>query len=509
MTTTLLLIAALWAGSSGEVEADDLAPLLDRGHESLFGTGRDGPARPTLQLSGGTTRHGTRADFRWTFDPGGRFLRELRGQVLEREVFDGVHAWREEGRGPSWRLALLERERLLAESWVIAGLWCLEDGPFEVVRAAQGPALELRLKDGLWRGTLELDADTGLPSQLTVAEDFGGDRWSFEDWGADPPRLPGRLVWTPAQGAERTFEVRDARVWERRPPDYARPRRSRGDVHFSPDTPAELDVRRVESGHLFVRPRVNGEDLGWFLFDSGLGGSIITAAAADRLELPSWGETFVGGFGGPPAPAPFRQGLALQLGPLLLEYPTFIEQPDMGKADAMLEGEKCAGALGWDVFLRAVVEVDPTAGSVRLHDPARFDDAGVSWQEVALHWQVPYLPARFEGERSGWFGLDTGAGGLTVLFHHQAALRLGLLDGEVEALQESRGARGSFRRGERELAWFEVGGRRHAPARVHLSLAEDGEQDPYADGFLGSGFFDGQVFVFDHQGSRVGLRPRD
>jgi hypothetical protein len=119
---------------------------------------------------------------------------------------------------------------------------------------------------------------------------------------------------------------------------------------------------------------------------------------------------------------------------------------------------------------------------------------------------VPYLRASFAGG-SGWFGLDTGAGELTALFHFAAATRLGLLEGLAGEATPARGARGAFSRRAHELAWFEIAGRRHAPVTVQLSGGADGQSDPYTFGFVGGGLFAGERLLLDYSRSRVGFLP--
>ena len=266
----LFLLGLLFASSLSAPHApcpkkQEVGEVRERARTALFG---EAP-RPTLQLSGRTTRHGSPAEFRWTIDPGGRFLKEQRGNAPQREVFDGTHAWREDGRGPSFRLALLDRERLLAETWVLAGLWCIEDSPFELelLEGKAAPLLRLRLRDGLWNGVLELDPSSHLPRELRVASAFGGSVWSFEKWTDELPRLPLQLLESRSLGEASTYAVSDAGAWERRPPDYIRPRRSQGDSLFNNKVSPRLEVKRVESGHLcqFLRrsrgTRQMGEDL--------------------------------------------------------------------------------------------------------------------------------------------------------------------------------------------------------------------------------------------------------
>jgi hypothetical protein len=509
---TLALFALLTPGLASiqdQATGDELSTWLETARQKLHAT----QSTPTIQLSGTTTRHGLPAQFRWTLAPRGNFLRELRGPFPAKLGYDGQIAWEVEGRAPSRELSLLARERLLTETWVLSGAWCLADGPFtlQLADAPQGETrtLDLRLTDGLIEAQLVVDTARCLPRSLIFAPDFGGGGLRFSEWNIEGPLpLPHKLIQQPSQEEAIVFDVRSAGPWTRTPPDWSRPLAVAADTEFDAEASSRLEVRQVESGHIFVRPRVDGRDLGWFLFDSGLGGSILTRAAAEDLGLQAFGETWVGGFGGPPERSQFLQGHKLTLGPLSLDGPVFIEQEHMGMADRMLGDERCVGALGWDLFLRAVVELDPRTGRVDLHDPQRHEaPSETTWLPIALHWQVPYVRARFAQEHEGWFGLDTGAGDLTALFHHSAASRLGWLETLDGKATPSQGARGGFQRHEHELAWFEIAGERHAPARVQLSVAPDGEADPYTMGFMGSGFLGKCPLVFDYARSRVGLLP--
>ena len=71
-----------------------------------------------------------------------------------------------------------------------------------------------------------------------------------------------------------------------------------------------------------------------------------------------------------------------------------------------------------------------------------------------------------------------------------------------------RGAGGSFDMRQVELSFFEVAGHRVAPATALLSIGDDGEADPYAHGFLGSGFLEPYRLVFDYSRRRVGFVER-
>ena len=78
--------------------------------------------------------------------------------------------------------------------------------------------------------------------------------------------------------------------------------------------PAELKVKRIErTGHLLVAPQINGQDAGWFIFDTGAGLSCADQTLVQRLKLPHAGDTIARGSGGN-QPTTFRRAESLSLG---------------------------------------------------------------------------------------------------------------------------------------------------------------------------------------------------
>lgn len=500
------LAAILACAQALAAPADGVEAVLERARAAL----RPFEAGPLVQLSGTTEEHGLPASFRWIFDRRGFFRRDLRGTFRGSVGYGGKGLRAVEGHGPPFSPELFEEERWKTVAWVLAGAWALEEGPFEIAldprETDDAIRLHLRLSEGLLRATLSLDPESAFPTELRFDEAFGGESLILEDWREENGAwLPWAVVWRDGLGREVVEEAQAAGPWTRAEPPWEPVADPRRDWAFRPDASAEVEAKRTESGHLFIRPKIDGREVGWFLLDSGLSTSILRASVADELELGSFGETLLMGFGaGGPRPTVFRQSHAVEVGPLFVDGLVLTEAADMGLADQLL-GEPCAGALGWDVFLRALVELDPREGGVRLLDPEQKAPDGVAWSPLALHWRVPYLRGRFAGEREGWFGLDTGAGELTALFHHGAARSLGLLDEAGGQASEARGASGSFQTKPLELAWFELAGQRHAPASVLLSSAEDGEADPYALGFVGAGLLPERRWIFDYSRSRVGF----
>jgi Aspartyl protease len=59
------------------------------------------------------------------------------------------------------------------------------------------------------------------------------------------------------------------------------------DTRFDPTVPPDLAIKRATTGHALVHPKVDGVELGWFIFDTGAAGTMIDPTAAAKLKLPS------------------------------------------------------------------------------------------------------------------------------------------------------------------------------------------------------------------------------
>jgi len=138
--------------------------------------------------------------------------------------------------------------------------------------------------------------------------------------------------------------------------------------------------------------------------------------------------------------AAFRQGRLFELGPLRFENPMYVEL-DLSFLAGIFD-EEIVGIVGYDVFARSVVELDPATGEASLHDPATYTLKGGEWRELLLDGRVPAVQASFEGH-TGLFRLDTGANG-TVTFHGPTVARLDLLAGRELGSGSAGGVGGSI-----------------------------------------------------------------
>ncbi|CAI5468972.1 unnamed protein product [Closterium sp. Yama58-4] len=176
------------------------------------------------------------------------------------------------------------------------------------------------------------------------------------------------------------------------------------EASFDESAPAEVELFQSNSGHLLVRPRINGQDVGaphsaspnppsrllifppcsYFILDSGASCFTIEPAVADGLGLSSFGCVHTVTVHGP-AECAFRRADSVQLGPLSINNALFV---DVGGA-ALVQGVKpVVGICGYDVFRHAVVHVQ-----VRGRGGAGEGQGHVSGYDVFRH-AVVHLQVR-------------------------------------------------------------------------------------------------------------------
>ena len=140
--------------------------------------------------------------------------------------------------------------------------------------------------------------------------------------------------------------------------------------------------------------------------------------------------------------------------------------------------------------------------------PSSYPSGELPWTPLHFNLQLGCIEARFEGERSGLFRLDTGSD-LSLLFHGPAVDELDLLAGRTVRAVGSTGIGGGFRGHLGELAWIEFGGLRRERVPAMFADVESGALATRATlGILGAGAFADERVVFDYPAARVAFVPR-
>ncbi len=510
-----LLITALVAVVSTATAAPARlsAPQVLERVRSAVGFTRLRAMKQGVQLEGTANSAGLEAPFTLTMGPGGEFAQTSGGRLPAQSGFDGKTAWAVDWNGILRRLDLRELESEQATNWLMGYRWLAPNGPFtiEVEEAQPDDAqlvLLLSLKGGLLRQRLSIDRASWLPRVATDITAAEPETITFRDYRlAEGVRYP-HVIEMAGQGEQQVMQitrVRPAPTFIRSP--YAMPVGSTGDFRFAEDVPPLVEARRARTGHILVHPRVDGEDVGWFILDSGAGSMVITPDVSRKLQMEGFGRIAAVGVGGT-IKSRFCQAKRFDLGPLTLGKPTFIEI-DLGQI-AQVFGVPIAGICGYEVFGRAIVSMDVTRPVVEIHDPRRYRiPGGGDWSELLLNRKIPVVRAGFEGNREALFTLDTGANN-TLVFHAPTVQRLRLLEGRETRSAQSGGVGGLTQLKAGRIEYFTLGGRRFENPLVQFSEAQKGAfTEAYTAGNVGTGFLGQFRLVLNYPERKIAFLPKE
>lgn len=450
---------------------------------------------------------GREANYRLSFQPDGAYSERVEGTLSQSRGFDGTELWETDWSGVPISLTFEENDLVTLVVALRTHAWLAEDGPLTILRESvlDGGDVELvvRPKDGLLEQTVVIDGSTWLPASARIDYSAGRIEMEFSDWRSVAGFMyPFRLSVDHA-GIDESIDVVDIRPVDPLDQKFAPPEWSyNDDASFDAGIPATIEVRRAPSGHLLVRPLVEGSDVGWFILDSGSGAMVLDTSVADKLELADLGRILVSGVGGTESAA-IRGKASLSLGPVTIEDLIFVEL-DLSPFGPLF-GVELGGIVGFDLFMRCVVELDVEALTVRLSDPSKYELASGEWLELVLSQRHPTVRVKYEGDRSGRFRIDTGAVG-PVVFHSPAVEQLILLDGRDVRPVQVAGVGGTSDLRQGKLDWLEFGGYRWENLNAAFSLAKIGPfADPYLIGNLSQTFLEPFVLVTDYPNHRIAL----
>lgn len=500
---------------------DGLDALLSRVRAAV---GVDALAARAAPLRAAGTASIAEVDGAWSFTMAadGTTMQRIDGDLDYGIAVQGSRVWILDLGGEVREAFAIDREGQLLGNLVFDNGWLREGGPLELTLARAGgtdenPVLAFSLRGGRLDGRIEIDRATHLPVAWHFGEGQAATTISLGDWKEfEGARFPHSIATRSPTGFDGGVTVDsigtfDGDVASLVPPSAA------VDVRFDASVPPAIEVVRAPTGHLLVHPRVNGKDVGWFLFDTGAGMNVLTASVIDELALTRFGSVPASGVGGI-TESHFVRPATLSLGPATLESPLMVGL-DLSFLDQHM-GRKIAGLVGFSFLARTVVELDLETPSIAVHDPRSFAGDGLAWHALHLDQRIPQveasfgLPAPADGSRGatshrGFFRLDTGAAQVTVSMHEPAVRELKLLDG-LETTDGRMGGVGGFvsvKKG--TLEWFELGGRRSESVPAEFALEAKGAfADPYALGNIGGKLLAPFVLVFDYPRSRIAFVPR-
>ena len=117
------------------------------------------------------------------------------------------------------------------------------------------------------------------------------------------------------------------------------------DTRFDPAAAPGLVARRAMTGHLLVQPKIDGREIGWFIFDTTAAANLIDANAAATLKLDRLGSSTVTSMNGSEQSS-ILLAKSLVLGPMTMTKPLFVTM-NLGAIQKMM-GNDVVGIVGYD-----------------------------------------------------------------------------------------------------------------------------------------------------------------
>jgi hypothetical protein len=463
-----------------------------------------------IEGKGKTSIAGLECEYSLLFAGDRACVQRIDGPMSITAAIDGDTVWITDMGGETRRVVNADRERWEMGLMILNHGWLGEKTPlrFEVDEGASTESeavLRFRMQEGRTKGTLTIDRGKWLPREWTYATGGPSTTVALSDYVDFGGVKIAKTVETQGPNVMnmRLESVGAAPVFFRSP--YQMMEAGFADTVFDAGVAPELEIVRAPTGHVLVHPRVNGKDVGWFIFDTGAGSMILSTPVAAEMGIEQFGEVPAHGVGGKTTGA-FCRPETVTLGPVTMSKPLMVTL-DLSFLDQHM-GRRVAGLVGYNLLARVVAKIDMEAPSVSLYEPAGFKGEGMKWEKLVIDQRIPLVRARFENHE-GLFKLDTGAAQKSVSMHAPAVKELKLLEGREATDSQAGGVGGMVKVKKGELAWFELGGKRTERVKAEFAVVETGAfNDPYTLGNIGGVLLKPFVIVTDYRGGRIAFVER-
>jgi hypothetical protein len=384
------------------------------------------------------------------------------------------------------------------------GLWADRRAPVQKEPDPKGAesTRTIKTRDGKLAADLSIDASTGLAASLTYDSAEGPQAWQFDDYRDFEGRtLPTHIVLH-SGGQDDVYDVESVSSDRNALDQYKMPPPDLSNFSFDSSVSPQVELKRI-AGYLFVRPRIDGQDVGWFFLDCGADVLCLDPTVTKKLGMPKVGSDTTAGA---VAVAQYNldEGHSLQLGPITLKNPIYLEFDLRGLTGAFRI--PVVGVCGYDVFARAIIDVDPKAKTIGIYDPDHEPDLnGVRWEAMKYAGNAPVVEAEYAPGHRGSFHLDTGSGN-TVDFFSPTVSKYHLSEGPDIKKTQTGGAGGTAVSLSGPIDWFDLGGSRIVKPIVGFQTVQAGVfGTALEDGNIGMGFMGQFRMIFDYPHSRVGF----
>jgi hypothetical protein len=503
----MCITQSISAGAEGCVAPSEALTKIRKsvGYDALARSSSD------VLIEGKSHYLGMAGSYQLHLSPKGECLLTIDAHGRHQDGYNGTTVWERLFSGRSHELDFGEAESQEAFLAVRTHRWLSEGSPYQLIPDA-GPlmpgeqAFQLVRKNDLLPTEIVVDTKTWLPMRASRRWVFGALTWEFSDYvGYHGVKWPNRSRFSRGDKAD-LFEVRQVTSVSKQQAEYFGAPLEQSRAVWEIGTTPRVQLMRTASGHLFVKPRINGQDVGWFAFDTGTGfGMCISQKAADQLHLPAFGKVMAGG-AGKQSEVQFRETGSFQLGATSMKPMIMMELPKaFTDSMASLFGFEWGGTVGRDFISEVTVEFDLTNATLDLHDPATYELANGAWLPLRLNHGIPCLKCKIEAQDEGWFQFDTGAGAVAIV-HSPTVEKFDLLKGRTTQAQPLQGVGGAIDAERGTMERFSVGERALKNVTTFFVTGKQGAlADPYVMGTFGAGVLGGVKVIFDYGRKRMGM----
>jgi hypothetical protein len=366
------------------------------------------PSWAEATVTGKATYRGCSGDFTLRFQPAGEFAARMSGPLLDGWGFDGLTTWKLDPVGYPHRQIMENASQVQAISAVLTNRWLRPQALSSAMVVGQDSAT-VTLLVSQWDSKIPekvvVDSSTWTPKSASFQVHAGSIEIILGKWGkAGPESVPTEATIT--ELGDITHLTADSVTTAKAPTAaYAMPQDFPQDYKYNPQTPPVLEAKTIY-GHLFVHPMIEGKDLGWFILDTCAEVQMIDSKIATDNGIEKIGGTAITGIGGTII-EPYRRAKTFTLGPAEIDGAIFSELDATFLTKAF--GIPVAGIVGADFFERFIVSIDVEKPEVMVYDRSGYQLRTGTWSQLTFFGGNPAVPGEYEGERQGWFELDTGS----------------------------------------------------------------------------------------------------
>lgn len=499
----------------------DLAEILARVRESLgFDALTQWPAGVCVELAAASEGEGQRS--RLSFGLNGRFVWQTQGRLRFTMGYDGCSQWSIDWSNTPYVYETGEKgpaEEQLCFFWILIGRWLDPQSNMSIslldeVSDKNRAALSVKVKDSKNEYWLVVERATWRPMAVCKPEQLDHPLYRLEDYRPVVGfYFPHRIIRTEAaadggQTVEEVTAVAAIPVTAQDP--YRLETNWTNDTRFDASIRSRIRLKVAESGHLLVRPRINGQHAGWFLLDSGcstvmidppaakeLGLSALEAASVKITEKGLWSAR-------KKVELAVRRADDFQLGPMKISSLGLMEMP-MAVLSSRIKTD-LAGLCGYDVFRRAVFELDLRNRTLAIRDPAAYQTKGLDWVDFRYEGRSPVIRCPFEGDHQASFMIDTGDPG-SVSIDQATVEKFDLLKGRKTTLHPTWGPQRGLRLTRMgRLDWMQIGAHRlEGIPDAEFDFVPDSAADQHEKpvGVIGVGLLKDFKVIFDYPHKRI------